>query len=478
MKKYFLILTLATFLFSCEDNLDRIPVDELIDATAFENVDDIAAGVNAVYDDGRGFRQTGGWDFTNQADLNAILTDNTQLGDDNGGQKVATFNLQLDPQINSVAIWAAQYNTANDVNRVLEAAASITVPAEEQGRLDNLLAQLYLIRASAHMEIMLYYAEDFEDPSSLGIPYQDFVSTVAEPARLTTGEVIQLIRQDINTAEALFNDGFNDIFRANPDYAKFLKTRLALYSGDWAGVITNSNDLIAKYPLADQAQYQAMFAGDLDQTEVIFSYDNAVGANYNNITAEFRFGGGGNFISMSNELYNILLAEETNNNDVRLSVNFDPASDLDIPNQKGINKYPQGASGFVNDVKVARISEVYLMRAEAFARQSQFQEAANAVQAVRNARRGSSDDALAYSSLFNAIEDIKFERRLELCFEGHRYVDIKRYRNILNIGMNRDASDCPGSIPCGLQVTDRRWTFPIPLEELNGNANMVQNSNW
>jgi hypothetical protein len=470
MKKYFLILTLATFLFSCEDNLDRIPVDELIDATAYENVDDIAAGVVGVYS---------GIDYIQQARLNANLTDNTQLGDDNGGQEVATFNLQVDPQINSFPIWSAQYNTANDANRVIEAAAGITVPAEEQGRFDNLLAQLYLIRAAAHLEIMTYYAEDFEDPSSLGIPYQDFVSTVAEPERLTTGEVIELIKQDITTAEGLFNGGFNDIFKANPDYAKFLRTRLALYSGDWAGVITNSNDLIASYPLADQAQYQAMFGGDLDQTEVIFSYDNVVGANFNNIPNNaFRFGGGGNYISMSNELYNILLAEETNNNDVRLSVNFDPASDLDIFNQKGINKYPQGASGFINDVKVARISEVYLMRAEAFARQSQFADAADAVQAVRNARRGSADSSIAYTSLFNAIEDIKFERRLELCYEGHRYVDIKRYRNILNVGMNRDAEDCPGSIPCGLQVSDRRFTFPIPLQELNGNANIVQNPNW
>lgn len=469
MKKYFLILTLATFLFSCEDSLDRIPVDELIDATAYENVDDIAAGVVGVYT---------GIDYTNQADLNAMFTDNVQLGDDSGGQKVASLNLQLDPQINSFGIWASQYNTANDVNRVLEAAAGITVDPSEQGRLDNLLAQLYLIRAFAHMEILLYYGEDFTDPSSLGIPYQDFVSTTAEPERLTTGEVISLIEQDITTAEGLFNGGFNEIFRANPDYAKFLRTRLALYSGDWAGVISNSNDLVANYPLADQGQYQAMFGGDLDQTEVIFSYDNAVGANFNNITAEFRFGGGGNFISMSNELYNVLFEEETNNNDVRLSVNFDPSSDLDIPNQKGINKFPQGASGFVNDFKVARISEVYLMRAEAFAQQSQFQEAANAVQAVRNARRGSSDEALAYGSLFDAIEDIKFERRLELCYEGHRYVDIKRYRNILNVGMNRDPEDCPGSVPCGLQVTDRRWTFPIPLQELNGNANMVQNANW
>jgi hypothetical protein len=181
---------------------------------------------------------------------------------------------------------------------------------------------------------------------------------------------------------------------------------------------------------------------------------------------------------MSNELHDILENEFNQNNDVRWLVNVDPDNDPDIPNQKGINKFPLGASGFINDFKTARISEVYLMRAEAFARQSQFAEAAQATQAVRNARRGTEDSAVNYTSLVNAIEDIKFERRLELCYEGHRYQDIKRYRSVLNVGMQRDASDCPGSIPCELQVSDRRWTFPIPLAEINGNPNMVQNANW
>jgi hypothetical protein len=328
------------------------------------------------------------------------------------------------------------------------------------------------------MEVLLYYGEDFGTPSSLGVPYQDFVSTDAEPARLTTGETIAKINDDIDLALSLFNDSNDDdVFRVNPDYALFLRTRLALYSGDWSSVITQSNTLITDYPLADQSQYQAMFAGDLDQTEVIFSYDNVQGGNFNNIASEFRFGGGGNFISMSNELYNILATEQANNNDIRLSVNFDPASDLTIINQKGINKFPIGG-GAINDFKTARTSEVYLMRAEAFARQSQFQNAADALWAVRNARRGAAETPSAYTSLIDAITDIKFERRLELCYEGHRYLDINRFRNILNEGMTRDADDCPGSIPCNISVNDRKWTFPIPLQELNGNPNMVQNEEW
>ncbi|QTY26904.1 RagB/SusD family nutrient uptake outer membrane protein [Flavobacterium sp. CS20] len=230
--------------------------------------------------------------------------------------------------------------------------------------------------------------------------------------------------------------------------------------------------------MANQAQYQAMFNGDTDQTEVIYSYDNVAGANLENMAGQFIFTGtGGNFIDMSFELFNLLEQESLNNNDVRFDVNVNLNGNI-AGGELGINKYPPGSGLYVNDYKVARISEVYLMRAEAFARQSQFQEVADAVQAVRNVRRDTSDGANAYTSLQEAIADIKFERRLELCFEGHRYIDIKRYRNILNEGLERNPEDCEGSIPCNINVSDQRWVFPIPLEELNGNTNMVQNAQW
>ena len=479
MKKYLIIFLTTLLITSCAEQINRTPVDTLIQETAFQNVDDIEAGLIGVY----GRRLPSGAvrsiDFVNQLSHNAIFTDNVKIGTDNGGQALSLLNLQLDSSTNSFGIWFSQYNTANDVNRILQAAESIEPESpEEQVRLNNLLAQSYLIRAYAHLELLLYYSEDIESPASAGVPYQSEVSVNAEPERITTGETTQLILDDITTAESLFSDDFDDVFRVNPDFAKFLRTRLALYTGDMPGVISNSNSLIAKFPLANQAQYTAMFNGDTDQTEVIYSYDNVAGANLQNAAGQFIFTGtGGNFIDMSNELFGILQAESDNNNDIRFEVNVNQNGDLD-GGELGINKYPPGSGQFINDYKAARISEVYLMRAEAFAKQSQFQAAADAVQAVRNARRDASDNASAYASLTEAITDIKFERRLELCFEGHRYNDIRRYRNILSQGLSRNPDDCVGSIPCGINVNDQRWVFPIPIQELNGNSNMVQNTQW
>ena len=78
---------------------------------------------------------------------------------------------------------------------------------------------------------------------------------------------------------------------------------------------------------------------------------------------------------------------------------------------------------------------MYLVRAEALARQSQFGPAAADIATLRTARGSSASTPGAYGSLAEAIQDIVDERRLELCFEGHRYLDIKRSRGVLNQGL-------------------------------------------
>ena len=49
MKKYIIIFGLIATFISCDDQLDREPVDTLIEETAFETVTDIEDGVNGIY---------------------------------------------------------------------------------------------------------------------------------------------------------------------------------------------------------------------------------------------------------------------------------------------------------------------------------------------------------------------------------------------------------------------------------------------
>lgn len=465
MKKLLILLFIATTIYSCDDQLDRAPVDVLINSTAFETVEDISTATDGVYTN---------FNPNVIIDINEIFTDNSRIGKDNGGQKLNILNQVVNTLTNSGGIWGNRYGSINDCNRVIQASEIITVGFGEQERLDNLLGQVYAMRAFLHFDLLVYYGADITDPSALGVPYQETVSSDDAPARLSTQETLDKINADLELASTLISDEFDDNSRITQDFITFLRARIALFTEDWNGVIARTTSIIGEYPLANQGEYEAMFLGDGNDVEVIYKYDNVLGFN-RNIAGEFIFTGtGGNFIGMADGLFDLLEAEGEDG-DIRFLVNTNPE---DADDENTINKYPPIAGNYINDFKIFRVSEAYLMRAEAHAHLGNFSEAAINVQAIRNARKGVVGETQAYSNLQSAIADIAFERRLELCFEGHRYLDLKRYRNILNEGIDRDPRDCDGSIPCSVSVNDNRWVLPIPQFELNGNPNMTQNPNW
>lgn len=467
MKKHLSIITIciALLTISCSDQLERVPVDALVEETAYVTVGDLQRGLSG---------SLGQYNFNLLVAFNSIFTDNAKLGQDNGGQELNTLNQILTSEIGDRGLWNSRYGVINDFNRLLVAAEGIApANASEQAAYNNILAQCYAFRAFAHYDLLLYYGFDIKDPSAPGVPYVDYVSVTALPARNTTAEVLEGIQSDLDQALALFPASANDVNFATPDFVTFLRARIALETGDNQGAITFASNLIANYPLANPTQYFNMFNGDTDTTEVIFKYDNVQGFNYNLANIWIFTGTGGGFIEMSNELYSLL-----DDNDIRKFVNVDQSSD-ESTNLFIIGKYPPGGDLlYINDFKAMRVSEMYLVRAEAYAKLSQFGPAAADVLAVQTARAVSgTPDAISYNSIPQAVAGIIAERRLELAFEGHRYTDIKRVRTILNEGIERIPSDCEGSVPCSLPASSEKWTFPIPQSEINANPNILPQAN-
>jgi hypothetical protein len=152
-----------------------------------------------------------------------------------------------------------------------------------------------------------------------------------------------------------------------------------------------------------------------------------------------------------------------------------------------IDKYPGkfGNHGS-NDLKVFRLSEMYFILAECQSRGvgGDLASAASLIQQVRQARNyiaGATVPTPVYGSLQSALADILLERRKELCFEGHRYIDLKRLG--VEAGVNEtdrtdtDASNASATNPSNISVTDYRFTLPIPQAEINVNP-MPQNDDY
>ena len=88
-------------------------------------------------------------------------------------------------------------------------------------------------------------------------------------------------------------------------------------------------------------------------------------------------------------------------------------------------KYDTTAIPHVSDIYTLRISEGYLNLAEAYAMQDNTEGANRYLKTLREKRiKGYVHTNYTGEELIN---EIRLERRKELCFEGHRWFDLRRY---------------------------------------------------
>ncbi|MFN3908410.1 MAG: RagB/SusD family nutrient uptake outer membrane protein [Flavobacterium sp.] len=463
---------------SCETDLT--PRDTLTPDAAYIDIRNLQLGLNGVYRS---------YDLSGVITFNSIFTDETKIGRDSGGQQRTLYEMNVTAGTNGAGIWSGAYSTINRANRIIEAAAKITPTGAERAQYDKILADCYAIRAASHLTLLSHFCTNMEDDNALATPYIDFVNGPADDLpRISVGAFKQKLIADIDMAETLMGSTNynNNKTTFSQRGLNFLRARLALYTGDNLGAITFADLVInSGMSLANPTQYKNMFL-DTDDTEVVLSLART--------PQEGRIGGiwyftgtGGAFMEMSNFMYQSLdktLIDPTNPAlgyvDVRTGVLFNQAASDASQNFHLINKYP-GSQGFLflNNQKAMRLSELYLIKAEAQAKLSQFTQSATTLQALVNARFGSfSAPTISYNNLQSALLEILEQRNLELGYEGHRYVDLRRLRNLTNTGIERNPLDCGSGIPCGLGISDHRFTMPVPLSSITNNPNMIQNPGY
>ncbi|MGA9240076.1 RagB/SusD family nutrient uptake outer membrane protein, partial [Robiginitalea sp.] len=315
--------------------------------------------------------------------------------------------------------------------------------------------------------------------------------------RNTNGETFALIDSDLNAANGLLGNDTSNKTRINKDFITALRARIAAYRQDYVAAATLSQQLIDKYPLANRAEYEAMFLDESDG-EVIFKLERTNNDNYDGqgATGSPAAGGwagarfafvdatlaGSPYFEMGRSLFNMI--DET---DVRYDVNVAPSSLIDPDYAENnnpatdilvIQKYP-GSEGqpLMNDLKIFRASEMYLIRAEAAVAQGNLGVAANLIKDIRDARFGEDTAAPSFGSPQAAYAAILDERRVELAFEGHRWFDLKRLGTRANQGVLKDPIDCAFNGACTLSADDFRFTLPLPIVEFNANPGLREQQN-
>ena len=142
---------------------------------------------------------------------------------------------------------------------------------------------------------------------------------------------------------------------------------------------------------------------------------------------------------------------------------------------KIVNKYPNtNTAADKDDTKVIRYAEVLLTLAEAYNRTS---DDVNARLYVNMIAKGRDPSFAGYSSSGTALlNDIIYERRKELAFEGMRYLDLQRLNlDVVRVNINNNyVGVTPTLIPAG----HFRRIYPIPQAERDANANISQNTGY
>ena len=495
----YMFIVLSLFVISCNDAIEIEQPGRFNAEAAYQSVDDLGLGLLGAYNE---------LDITHQITFNSTFTDEISIGITNGGQGISDgrINYILDATSGAPSsIWQNQYDAINASTRLIEAAQNITPEGNEQAFYNVILAQAYCIRAYAHFVLFSYFTPDYTDPNALCVIAVDFVPEIEDEfGRNTNAEVLDLINNDLNRAENLFVFDFGDPTFIGQDFITALRARMAAYTEDYTLAASLAKELSDKYPLADQDQYFNMFE-DTDNTEVIFKLERSVNDDYDRQAT----GGGGwagalyafvaatidgsPYFEMSRSLYNAF-----DPSDIRRTRNIDPSSTPDPnyqtnPNYENedvlvIRKYP-GSDGqnLMNDLKVFRSSEMVLIEAEAAVAAGDLDGAAGFIKEIRDARLGSNTTAMSFTTAQEAFGAILDERRLEFCYEGHRYIDLKRLGMRADRDIDRDPLDCEpygacensNFYPTSSRVNENtyKFTFPIPLVEQNGNSVIREQQN-
>jgi len=477
-----LVLVLAA---GCNDAIDITQPGELSPDATFETVGDLEKGLNAVYA------------VDSQASeiaFSSIFTDEVRIGVGNGGQGLISGEYGFVLTTGSgdaLSIWGTNLRLANWTSRLIVAGEALQIDesdADLVARKKNVIAQAHILRAWAQFKLVCYFSTNIADDNALGGILLDHAASTTEfIPRSTNGEIFAFINSDLAYVSDLAPVGTLDengdpAYAANAenadkkfisaDFVKAFKARMAAYREDYATAEALADELIASYPLVPQTNagrtaYKNIWK-DTNDSEVIFKFDRVNGdATIGSVWASVNATATGSpFYEMSTTLYNLLTA---NNGDVRKDAFLSPDFTDDV---HPIGKYA-GSSGInlLNDLKVFRTAEMVFIKAEARANAGDLAGVKTALQMINKARFSVANEPQipVPTSTQVAWAEILKQRQIELCFEGHRYLDLKRIGPKANVDIVRDPADCAINGACTLSSSDYRFTMPIPITEIGAN---------
>lgn len=463
LNKIFILFVFSSFILaSCSKSfIEREPFGSVPTGDAITDEASMQTALNGAY---AGLRSLGiyGRDWPVVGDLQA---DNTFLEVQNSGRYIAQYKY-IFTQTDEVygEMWNAAYTVILRANKIIDADAT-------GDNINALKAQAYAIRALMYFKLVNTYARPYtDDPNKPGVPLVLHYDPYVQPPRNTVAEVYAQIISDYKTAFENA-DGYNSSVTLSKYAIEGLLAKAYLYMGDKVNAKKAAVDVInnSEFSLVDAKSYFDFWKdGDIhtDAVEVMFEVDVDIIDNLGSDDLAAFYVDGYQDLYASDELVSLYSAT-----DVRTSVLIPYYTKAGAP-AVIVYKYQNASDAKDRDnIKVLRLSEVYLIAAEASLPDNE-DDARDYLNAVAETR--DPDFAGYTSSGTELLNDIITERRKELAFEGDRYYDLNRLKRDVKRGNNEGSISGPLTIP----YDDYHRIAPIPQTELQANPNIEQNPDY
>lgn len=330
--------------------------------------------------------------------------------------------------------WASRYRVVKNCNILIEAATNSSLLTEEERR--GYLGFAKTIKAyQLLLNLNLTYTNgirvDVADPDNLGpvLGYDESLAAIA--ALLDEGKAD--IEAGVEAYELTSGYNFNDFPVSMLELNRAFAARVAAYAEEWGTVLTALEESFL--------DLNGNFYGGAYHV-----YSTSSGDVLN--PAFVRQNEGGE-LRLAHPSYD----DDLQPGDDRIgkaTERINPASSSDLTGDRDVWVYTSSTA----PIPMIRNEELILLYAEAKV-QSGAAGFEDAVEAINIIRQG--HNLPVYAGALNQaalINEILYHRRYSLFFEGHRWIDMRRYERLSELPIDRPGDDV--------------WLeFPLPLTEID-----------
>lgn len=509
MKKITYILTFAILALcsSCNDWLTVYPEDDIVGDNYWKTGDEVQTVVTSCY------RWLGNSDcLTRMIDWGEIRSDNVEAGSAVNTNEKNLINVNI-LSSNGLVTWNCFYKVINICNNVIKKApgAMETDGNYREDEMNANVAEALTIRALCYF----YLIRSFGDVPLITEPSESEATDYNLPQSSADSVIIPRLVADLQEAETKANTSWSTTAetkgRITRNAVRALLADIYLWAGQYQNCINECDavfsDQTQELTLVEGNQYLNKVFYEGNSTESIFEINYANDA-LTSTTIQSTYGNTKQSISAhvaaTMQFYNNAFTYDANKVDTvadyrGISSMVSSSSTHPIfkytgqtpgnfENFRSVSSYTYRASSSQSNWIIYRLSDIYLMKAEALANIATTQAQVDQVATLCNVtfRRATMDkDSLSHSlfTVGTASRNLVLEeRRREFCFEGKRWFDL--VRRIRQDGTVDYALSLMNTRFSGEQDSELRksklshvgaWYLPVSSNETSINKNLVQN---